>query len=73
MLYKEIGLNIDEDQLFEYLLTKCWNLDQFMDNKNNENTNYTEQRSESLDYSNKDDNVRIRTAKQILDNKNNYY
>ena len=72
MLYKEIGLNIDDDQLFEYLLTKCWNLDQIVNN-NNEYNKYIEQRSESLNYSNRDNNVRIRAAGQILNNRNTYY
>ena len=58
--YKEISLSINDNREFENLLINCWNVD-----KSN-NSNYINSFNEG-NYSN-NDNLRIRTANQILNN-----
>ena len=37
MFYNEISMNIKDDNLFDYLLNNCWNLDKFSGNNQNVN------------------------------------
>ena len=63
--YKEISLSIKDDKVFEDLLFHCWN--------NNKDKNiYENERSGGLNHL-KDNNLRIRIANQILNNKGYNY
>ena len=63
--YKEISISIKDDILFEHLLNNCWKIEkenEVYNNSNNNDINYLE-----------DNNLRIRTANQILNNNLNNY
>ena len=63
--YKEISLSINDDKVFEDLLFLCWN--------NNKDKNiYDIERSGGLNNL-QDNNLRIRTANQILNNQGYNY
>ena len=55
--FKEISLSIIDDKLFDYIINFCWEIDNKYNNNGNQN-GYT------------NDNVRIRTGQQIINNKN---
>ena len=61
--FKEISMNIKDDKFFEDYLINCWNIDK-------EKNVYNIQRNNEIN-SLKDNNLRIRTANQIL-NSNGY-
>jgi Ca2+-binding EF-hand superfamily protein len=62
--YKEISLNIKDDKVFEDLIFNCWN---------NKNKNFYDiERTGGLNNI-QDNNLRIRTANQILNNKGYNY
>ena len=58
--YKEIGISIEDDIIFEHLLKSCWNID-------NQNDIYNTSKNNELNNL-KDNNLIIRTANQILNN-----
>jgi hypothetical protein len=63
--YKEISMNIKDDKVFEDLIFNCWN--------NNKDKNFYDiERSGGLNNI-QDNNLRIRTANQILNNKGYNY
>ena len=55
--FKEISLSINDDKIFDYIINFCWEVDDRLNNYGNKNG-----------YQN--DNVRIRTGQQIINNKN---
>ena len=55
--FKEISLSINDDKIFDYIINFCWEVDDRLNNYGNKNR-----------YQN--DNVRIRTGQQIINNKN---
>ena len=55
--FKEISLSIIDDKIFDYIINFCWEVDDRLNNYGNKNR-----------YQN--DNVRIRTGQQIINNKN---
>ena len=55
--FKEISLSIIDDKIFDYIINFCWEVDDRLNNYENKNG-----------YQN--DNVRIRTGQQIINNKN---
>ena len=55
--FKEISLSIIDDKIFDYIINFCWEVDDRLNNYGNKNG-----------YQN--DNVRIRTGQQIINNKN---
>ena len=55
--FKEISLSINDDKIFDYLINFCWEVDDRLNNYGNKNG-----------YQN--DNIRIRTGQQIINNKN---
>lgn len=55
--FKEISLSINDDKIFDYIINFCWEVDDRLNNYENKNG-----------YQN--DNVRIRTGQQIINNKN---
>ena len=55
--FKEISLSIIEDKIFDYIINFCWEVDDKLYNNGNKNG-----------YQN--DNVRIRTGQQIINNQN---
>ena len=55
--FKEISLSINDDKIFDYMINFCWEVDDRLYNYGNKNG-----------YQN--DNVRIRTGQQIINNKN---
>ena len=65
MFYNEISMNIKDDNLFDYLLNNCWDLDRFSENNQNNNSNNN--------YMNYDKNIRARTGKQIMNMNNRGY
>ena len=65
MFYNEISMNIKDDNLFDYLLNNCWDLDRFSENNQNNNSNNN--------YMNYDKNIRARTGKQIMSMNNRGY
>ena len=63
MFYNEISMNIRDDNLFDYLLNNCWDLDRFSESKQggyNLNNNFNNNKM------NFDKNIRARTGKQIM-------
>ena len=66
--YKEISLTIKDDKEFENILINCWNVDKLNNPKNSDNI----KNNSETKYSN-DENLRIRTANQILNNGFNSY
>ena len=58
--FKELGMNIKDDKIFEEFIFNCWNID----NNNNAYSIYKNNELKSL----QDNNLRIRTANQILNN-----
>ena len=74
MFYNEISMNIKDDNLFDYLLNNCWDLDRISGNNqknnnmnNNINNNYM---NNNMNY---DKNIRARTGKQIMNMNNRGY
>ena len=55
--FKEISLSINDDKIFDYIINFCWEVDDRLNNYGNKNG-----------YQN--DNIRIRTGQQIINNKN---
>ena len=55
--FKEISLSIIDDKIFDYIINFCWEVDDRLNNYGNKNG-----------YQN--DNIRIRTGQQIINNKN---
>ena len=55
--FKEISLSIIDDKLFEYIVNYCWEFENGYNNYGNQNGN-------------NNDNVRIRTGQQIINNQN---
>ena len=55
--FKEISLSINDDKIFDYIINFCWEVDDRLYNNGNKNG-----------YQN--DNVRIRTGQQIINNQN---
>ena len=55
--FKEISLSIIDDKIFNYIINFCWEVDDRLNNYENKNG-----------YQN--DNIRIRTGQQIINNKN---
>ena len=55
--FKEISLSIIDDKIFDYIINFCWEVDDRLNNYENKNG-----------YQN--DNIRIRTGQQIINNKN---
>ena len=55
--FKEISLSIIDDKIFDYIINFCWEVDDRLNNYGNKNR-----------YQN--DNIRIRTGQQIINNKN---
>ena len=55
--FKEISLSINDDKIFDYIINFCWDVDDKYFNYGNKNA-----------YDN--DNVRIRTGQQIINNQN---
>ena len=55
--FKEISLSIIDDKIFDYIINFCWEVDDRLNNYGNKNR-----------YQN--DNVRIRTGQQIINNQN---
>jgi len=64
--YSEIGMSIKDDNLFDNILSNCWNINDDFDsnNVNNENYNY------NWNY---EKNIRARTGKQIINMNNSPY
>ena len=58
--FKELGMNVKDDKLFEEYIFNCWNID----NDNNAYSIYKNNELKSL----QDNNLKIRTANQILNN-----
>ena len=74
MFYNEISMNIKDDNLFDYLLNNCWDLDRISGANqknaniyNNINNNYL---NNNMNY---DKNIRARTGKQIMNMNNRGY
>ena len=76
MFYNEISMNIKDDNLFDYLLNNCWNLDRFNGNNQNIN-NYNNFNNNKNTYNNNNNNyeknIRARTGKQIMNMNNRGY
>ena len=75
MFYNEISMNIKDDNLFDYLLNYCWNLDRFNGNNQNQNiNNYNNFNNNMNPYNNNyEKNIRARTGKQIMNMNNRGY
>ena len=71
--YSEISMNIKDDNLFDYMLNNCWDLDRSsrnnINNGNWNNNNYYNNNNNS----NYDNNIRARTGKQIMNMNNRPY
>ena len=66
MFYNEISMNIKDDNLFDYLLNNCWDMDKFL-GKNHNNNNFNNNMINNNSYNNcYDKNIRARTGKQIM-------
>ena len=72
MFYNEISMNIKDDNLFDYLINNCWDLDRI--SGNNVNNNDIWNNNNDNNYNNRNNNyeknIRARTGKQIM-NMNN--
>ena len=69
MFYNEISMNIKDDNLFDYILSNCWDLDRFTENNPNV-SNYNNNVNLNRIY---EKNIRARTGKQIMNmNKSGY-
>ena len=64
--YTEISMCIKDDNLFDNILSNCWNINDALDNNNMNNDNYNYNR-------NYDKNIRERTGKQIMKMNNRPY
>jgi len=66
MFYSEISMSIRDDNLFDYLLNNCWDLDRMMGNNKYNNLNYINNNVNTNSNNNYDRNIRARTGKQIM-------
>ena len=75
MFYNEISMNIRDDNLFDYLLNNCWDLDRMIGNNKYNNLNYINNNNNgnTISYGNYDRNIRARTGKQIMNMNNKPY
>ena len=73
MFYSEISMSIRDDNLFDYLLNNCWDLDRMMGNNKYNNSNYINNNVNTNSNSNYDRNIRARTGKQIMNMNNRPY
>ena len=64
--YTEISMCIKDDNLFDNILSNCWNINDALDNNNMNNDNYNYNR-------NYDKNIRERTGTQIMKMNNRPY
>ena len=64
--YNEISMCIKDDNLFDNILSNCWNINDALDNNNMNNDNYNYNR-------NYDKNIRERTGTQIMKMNNRPY
>ena len=60
--YNEISMNIKDDNLFDYLLNNCWDLDRFTENNQN-NSNNNQSINNNKNY---EKNIIARTGEQIM-------
>ena len=67
--YNEISMNIKDDNLFDYLLNNCWDMDKFLGN----NPNFNNNMNNNSYKNNFDKNIRARTGKQIMNMGNRGY
>ena len=73
MFYNKISMNIKDDNLFDYLLNNCWDLDTFLGvNQKNDNIINNNYRNNNMNI-NYDRNIRARTGKQIMNTNNRGY
>ena len=69
MFFGEIGVGIDDVNLFEYFICNCWNLDRNMNNNNNGgNVNNVYENNNRGNNNNYGQNVMAVTGKQIMNN-----
>ena len=73
MFYNEISMNIRDDNLFDYLLNNCWDLDRMIGNNKYYNLNYINNNDNTNNNNNYDRNIRARTGKQIMNLNNRPY
>jgi Ca2+-binding EF-hand superfamily protein len=75
MFYNEISMNIKDDNLFEYLMNNCWDLDKLSFNNINNNSNWNNNCNNNYNRNNNnyDRNIRARTGKQIMNLNNRPY
>jgi Ca2+-binding EF-hand superfamily protein len=67
--YNEISMNIKDDNLFDYLLNNCWDMDKFLGN----NPNFNNNMNNNSYKNNFDKNIIARTGKQIMNMGNRGY
>ena len=60
--YNEISMNIKDDNLFDYILNNCWDLDRFNEN----NQNISNNNHSTNNNNNYEKNIRARTGEQIM-------
>ena len=70
MFFGEISVGIDDDNLFEYFICNCWNLDRNMSNNYNCGGNFNNiyENNNRGNNNNYGQNVMAMTGKQIMNN-----
>ena len=66
--YNEVGIGIEDDKIFEFMMNNCWNLDNNMGNMNINNIGGNRYKNNSgYDYNN-NGNLMARAGSQIISN-----
>ena len=74
--YNEVGVGIEDDRMFEYMMNNCWNFDKNLLNNNNMNQmgNYGSNRYKNNvgyinNYNSSNGNLMVRAGSQIMNSK----